>query len=181
MEYDTVQIIDDFISEDRLKTMKEDRGGGINIERINEEINLLYVAITRARNSVYLPGSLRPKDFPNSDKVRFIGTSDVKEMEKPVKQPLIKSVSTVSAVASVAKKQEVRSGEKKSAEKAYSVKEVRKTHSNAYAAWTKDMDLELIQMYCEGINVRDLSKHFGRTRGAIRSRIKKLELKELCG
>jgi DNA-binding MarR family transcriptional regulator len=36
-------------------------------------------------------------------------------------------------------------------------------------------------MYCEGVNVKDMAKHFGRTRGAITSRIKKLELEELYG
>jgi len=33
----------------------------------------------------------------------------------------------------------------------------------------------------EGVNPKDMAKHFGRTRGAITSRIKKLELEELYG
>ena len=36
-------------------------------------------------------------------------------------------------------------------------------------------------MYCEGVNVRDISKHFERTKGAIHSRINKLELEEMYG
>jgi transposase len=36
-------------------------------------------------------------------------------------------------------------------------------------------------MYCEGVDKRDIAKHFGRTKGAIRSRIKKLELEEIYG
>jgi hypothetical protein len=47
--------------------------------------------------------------------------------------------------------------------------------------WTDELDDELTTMYCEGVNVKDMAKHFGRTRGAINSRIKKLELEELYG
>jgi hypothetical protein len=34
-------------------------------------------------------------------------------------------------------------------------------------------------MYCEGVTVKAIANHFGRTKGAIYSRIKKLELEEL--
>ena len=41
---------------------------------------------------------------------------------------------------------------------------------------TVELDSELTKMFIEGINLRDMAKHFGRTKGAIRSRIRKLEL-----
>ena len=66
-------------------------------------------------------------------------------------------------------------------EKAYSVEEVRTKYKDAYKPWTSELDNELTVMYCEGVNVKDMAKHFGRTRGAITSRIKKLELEELYG
>lgn len=62
--------------------------------------------------------------------------------------------------------------------KSYSVTEIRKTHQNAYQPWTEDDDHRLELLYCEGKSIADLSQEFGRNRGAIRSRIKKLELKE---
>ncbi|MDR0515962.1 MAG: hypothetical protein LBH25_02850 [Fibromonadaceae bacterium] len=49
-----------------------------------------------------------------------------------------------------------------------------KSYSDAYKSWIEELDEELAGMYEEGINIRDLAKHFGRTGGAIRSRIKKL-------
>lgn len=50
MEYDAVQLVDDFISEEKLEQLKEDESAGeINITKINEEINLLYVAVTRTK------------------------------------------------------------------------------------------------------------------------------------
>ncbi len=59
--------------------------------------------------------------------------------------------------------------------------QIREKHKDAYKPWTTELDDELTVMYCEGVNIRDMSKHFGRTKGAIRSRIKKLELEELYG
>ncbi|MGB0884712.1 MAG: DUF3276 family protein [Flavobacteriales bacterium] len=66
-------------------------------------------------------------------------------------------------------------------EKSYSVEEKRKTHRNAYQPWTNEDDNRLELLYCEGKSVTDLSNEFGRNSGAIRSRIKKLELKEKYG
>ena len=57
----------------------------------------------------------------------------------------------------------------------------REKNRDAYKPWTPNLDEELTILFCEGSNVRDLSKHFGRTKGAIRSRIKKLELEEKYG
>ena len=42
-------------------------------------------------------------------------------------------------------------------------------------------DAELERMWCEGATVDELAAHFQRKPGAIRSRIKKLELEEKYG
>lgn len=62
--------------------------------------------------------------------------------------------------------------------KAYSVDEMRKTNPKAYARWTEEDDNRLELLYCEGKSTAELSKIFERNRGAVTSRIKKLELKE---
>jgi len=65
MEYDTVQLVNDFMSEEKIKKLVESSVMDHNMRlKLNEEINLLYVAVTRSRNRVYVPESL----FPN---VRF--------------------------------------------------------------------------------------------------------------
>jgi len=51
-------------------------------------------------------------------------------------------------------------------------------YHNAYKPWTHDDDERLEILYCEGKTTKELSALFGRNRGAITSRIKKLELKE---
>ncbi len=62
--------------------------------------------------------------------------------------------------------------------KAYSVEEFRTRHREAYKPWSADYDTELSVLVAGGTKVKELSAHFGRTSGAIRSRIKKLNLRE---
>jgi len=64
-------------------------------------------------------------------------------------------------------------------EKVYSMDDARKKHSNAYQPWTAVDDDKLERLFAEGTDVKQLCEEFGRNRGAIESRIKKLELKEL--
>jgi predicted DNA-binding protein YlxM (UPF0122 family) len=58
---------------------------------------------------------------------------------------------------------------------------VRKKHANAYKPWTPEQDDELTAMYCEDAGIKEMAEHFGRNKGAVLSRIKKLELEEKYG
>lgn len=69
----------------------------------------------------------------------------------------------------------------KEKQKSYSFEEVRKSHKQAYEPWTTEADEKLEVLFCEGKSIKELSELFGRNDGAIRSRIKKLELKEKYG
>jgi hypothetical protein len=62
-------------------------------------------------------------------------------------------------------------------QKAYRIEKVREKHGKAYVSWSESMDIELTELYCEGKSLMDMI-HFSRSRGAIASRIKKLELEE---
>ncbi len=164
MEYDAIQIVNDFITEKKLEKLKEDeKVRDINFSKINEEINLLYVAVTRTRNSIYIPQNLVPKSLSKANQIHVM---HVESEEEKYERKILDNTITKST---------------KPKEKTYSVEEIRKKHNGAYKPWTTELDDELTVMYCEGVNIRDLSKHFGRTKGAIRSRIKKLELEELYG
>lgn len=166
MEYDAIQLVNDFISEEKLEKLKADKKAmDINATKLNEEINLLYVAVTRAKSSIHIPEALLPAAFPKSPQIHVIKSAG--EVRKEQKAP---------AVASTR-----HHAKEPATDKAYSVEEVRAKHKEAYRPWTPELDHELTVMYCEGINTRDLAKHFGRTRGAIVSRIQKLELEELYG
>ena len=66
-------------------------------------------------------------------------------------------------------------------EPTYSVYACRQEFPNAYNQWSAEDDAELERMWCEGATVDELAAHFQRKPGAIRSRIKKLELEEKYG
>jgi superfamily I DNA/RNA helicase len=166
MEYDAIQLVNDFISEEKLEKLKEDKKSEeINTTKLNEEINLLYVAVTRTKNSIHIPETLMPSIFPKSSQIHVMKVASKEEKEQQKK----------AIVTEKTEKTESKT------EKAYSVEEVRTKHKDAYKPWTPELDNELTVMFCEGVNAKDMAKHFGRTRGAIKSRIKKLELEELYG
>lgn len=52
--------------------------------------------------------------------------------------------------------------------------EIRKTYSGAYRKWTDEDDEKLLRLHSEGKSTKELSEIFGRTNGAIRSRLNKL-------
>ena len=71
MEYDHVTIADDFINEERLiKQLKNNGKSTVDRRRLSEEINLVYVAVTRSRNFLDFPRAM----FPRADKNDFAKT-----------------------------------------------------------------------------------------------------------
>lgn len=158
MEYDSVQLVEDFISEERLKKIvSESPLNDLERDRLNEEINLLYVAVTRARNQLLIPEALIPDGYEANAHVHLIKSKSKDEPQFDA----------------------VRSKDSKSKGKSFDLDEARKKHKRAYAKWSKELDDELTVMFCNGVNMKDMAKHFGRSKGAIRSRIKRLELEEL--
>lgn len=176
MEYDTIQLANDFISQKKLEKLKSNSQMGENsISRLNEEINLLYVAITRTKNSLHIPEILVPEGYPSSKHIHIL-----KELKEELMETSeIESSEQIIATEQIEKNESSPACETIEKEKAYSVAAFREKHKDAYKPWSTELDDELTKMYCEGINVKDLAKHFGRTKGAIYSRIKKLELEEI--
>ena len=63
-------------------------------------------------------------------------------------------------------------------EKTYTKSEKQLVNQNAYEKWSDDDDTKLEKLFYDGKNILELSELLKRNEGAIRSRIKKLELKE---
>ena len=61
-------------------------------------------------------------------------------------------------------------------EPTYSVYACRQEYPNAYDPWTEEDDARLTEMWRNGVSIDELAEHFGRKRGAIISRMKKLGL-----
>jgi hypothetical protein len=53
---------------------------------------------------------------------------------------------------------------------------IKNVHNQAYEPWSKEADEKLTVLFSQGKTVNELSEIFGRTKGAIRSRIKRLML-----
>jgi F-box protein 18 (helicase) len=153
-------LVNDFITEEKIKKIIEQaKEKDLNVAKLNEEINLLYVAITRTKNIIHIPEALVPVGFPVSSQIHVLKETS----EEPKKE------------ASPANKiRDIK-------EKAYSLESAREQNKDAYKPWTSELDQELTSMFCNRINIKDMCKHFCRSRSAIRARIKKLELDDLYG
>jgi F-box protein 18 (helicase) len=85
MEYDAIQLVNDFISQEKLEKLKKDKNKELHLPKLNEEINLLYVAVTRTRNSIHIPQTLMPSDFPFSAQIHVIRVMAEEEKEEQAK------------------------------------------------------------------------------------------------
>ncbi len=164
MEYDVVQLVNDFITEEKLQKLKNDGTNTIPISKINEEINLLYVAVTRTKNVLHIPETLLPKDFPDFEQIKVIPVITEENKQKgepepkkgpPVYVPNYKELATT---------------------KTYTVATAREKNTAAYKTWSDEADLELAELYAKGFGIRELARHFGRSTSAIKLRITKLNL-----
>lgn len=162
MEYDTVHLVKDFITEDKLKRqVSELENDEKKINKLNEEINLLYVAITRTKNILEIPEELLPNDFPKLAQINIIKKETVKET-KPVEMVSSKSKYLKS------------SG---SPSRIFSVELMRTKNGETSNPWTIDQDEKLTQLFNNRVSDSEIIKQLGRNAGAIQSRLRKLGLK----
>jgi len=165
MEYDIIHLANDFINEEKLeKTLADTKKEALNKTKLNEEINLLYVAITRTKHALHIPEELMPIDFPPATNIHVIPKISAEDKQKAKAQNTKKPPYIASTKG-----------------KTYSVELVREKHNGAYQPWTAELDEELTELFCKGKDITDMIKHFKRTKGAIVARIKKLQLAENYG
>lgn len=160
MEYDVVYLVDDFVTEEKLQKLK-DKGEQLNTAKLTEEINLLYVAVTRAKYKLYIPESLIPKGL-------VVG----KHIHTEKKAVTSRTFFSPGPRQTPAKKKAIG---RKPSEKTYSVSEKRQSNKEAYQPWSEKLDKQLIAMADTGASVGAMAGHFGRTKGAVYSRLKKLD------
>ncbi len=166
MEYDDVYLVNDFMTEERLLDTIEEYGEtNIDRERLNEEINLVYVAVTRARKKLRVPAEFLPEGFKGGDVI----------------VPYGKPREGIDINMKGIPEHRAKARDEKTSDPSDWLTEKRRKHPGAYRKWTDEQDLDLTLKFCEGWPVDQLARHFERTPGAIRSRIQKLELQELYG
>lgn len=161
MEYDEVYLQNDFTSEDKIKKLIDTPNTEFDPDSLTEEVNMLYVAVTRTKSKLTIPFDLLPfAEQNNYEKYKTIIVKNIPE-EGKVEDDETK----------------IKSNYFKEKENART-HEIKKTHKQAYEKWTEKLDYELTEKFCTGWTVTNMAKHFKRTNGAIRARIKKLELTE---
>lgn len=152
MEYDSVQLVNDFLTEEKLKKLAQQKDLPELIkQKLNEEINLLYVAVTRTQNKLFIEEELLPENWAKNEQIVLLKKKE-EQTGASIKDLKLNNFE----------------------EKAYALAEVRKKHKSAYAPWNDELDRELKFMFEEGLSTKDLANHFGRTKGAIRARVQKL-------
>jgi len=165
LEYDEVFLCSDFTHEKMIHVFKDDPDR--TSEELAEEVNLLYVAITRAKQKIHLPKEFVPESFkqPMRQSIKTIRDGD--SMEK------------LDAAASRKEWFTRKTGDRKPSGSAG--KTLRKPAGNPTSAgtfWnTTDEDF-LKKEYKKGTPLRVIADSLGRTRGSISSRLKHLRLIE---
>ena len=156
MEYDVVHLVNDFITESKLEKARDEKDEpGTDLKKLNEEINLLYVAVTRTKNKLIIPDLLMPKKFPLSTHIELVKVKkETIEYERPVSKNTFQKKTKPSALSPTFTK------------KRADIKE-------AYAPWTPDLDLELKDLYQLDTSVTEIATQLNRTKGAIMARLKK--------
>jgi F-box protein, helicase, 18 len=159
MEYDEVELVNDFINEEKVeKVVADNNNEALKNAKTNEEINLLYVAVTRTKNILHYPETLLPKGFPISTNISIIKLQEPPE-QKNNKNDGLKNL------------QKIR-------ENAFSMDSIRSKHKDAYRPWSTEDDALLKKLFSSSKAIVDIAKQFGRTKGAIFARLKKLGLAE---
>ena len=177
MEYDEISLVNDFITKSKIEKLLDEKKNKQNsqlLQKLNEEINLLYVAVTRARHKVIIPASLVPEGFIADQHVELIDIEEDSEDDWdapkiPDEDANVKDYYQVNINRSL--EDVIKTARQKQ----------KKQPQNAYTPWTEEDDEELTVMYCEGRSLNEMANNFNRSKNAIRSRIRKLELEELYG
>ncbi|MCU4175261.1 UvrD-helicase domain-containing protein [Carboxylicivirga sp. N1Y90] len=82
LEFDEVFLQEDFINEQSIMDAKSGiKAGEIDVAKIEEEINILYVAVTRTKSQLHIPSGLLPTSFYISD-MKTISTDSALQMKK---------------------------------------------------------------------------------------------------
>ena len=161
MEYDVVELAEDFITESKIEKQKSETPDPAVFAKTMEEINLLYVAATRTKNLLLLPTALLPKDLQPSPNITVIQKKEEEIVANYKPAPYSRRVRRVKQPVDPDAPLSYYAGQ-------------RLAHKNAFTRWTPESDEELKSMYEQLYSFPEMAAHFGRKESAIISRLKRL-------
>ena len=160
MEYDEVTLLNDFINEEKLGKYIAQYGGDKMNEadknRLAEEVNILYVAATRAKNKLLIPAEINP--------LRSI------ELAAPV--PLVQ-IQNSRYGKSFAGDWELYS---RSAAKNSDPYHAGNNTSNRGKRWTDEEEDMLEELYTNGTSLKEIAKKLGRGENGVRIKLMNLNM-----
>ena len=160
MEYDEVTLLNDFINEEKLGKYIAQYGGDKMNEadknRLAEEVNILYVAATRAKNKLLIPAEINP--------LRSI------ELAAPV--PLVQ-IQNSRYGKSFAGDWELYS---RSAAKNSDPYHAGNNTTNHGKRWTDEEEDKMIELYTGGTSIKEIAKKLGRGESGVRIKLMNLEM-----
>jgi superfamily I DNA/RNA helicase len=154
LEYDEVRLAEDFMTDDALSKQLADDGSPVQRSRLNEELNLLYVAVTRARSMLHIPEILMPADLPASPHIIIQPGRDKPTIRSQVDTGRVRPSSNNG--------------------KGYAKKPVVSRPAGSTKTWTRDEDGLLLRLYQTGKSLHDIAKVLERTPTAVQMRLRKL-------
>lgn len=157
MEYDEVTLLSDFINEEKLKKQVAQAGGTTMPERaknkLAEEINILYVAATRAKKKLKLPPEINP-------------FRSVEIVQPPVLQPagtMLYRKSLAEELNLYDRTPGSRGGGKT---------------TNHGKRWTDEEEESLIEQYRNQYSIKEIAKSLGRGEAGVRMKLINMGLME---
>lgn len=150
MEYDEVTLLNDFINADKLKKQLAASGGTEAGERMKnklaEEINILYVAVTRARYRLKIPPELNPMQS-------------------------VQLTATTQQTLSNRKTYKQLQAEEKSAHQQLSFLRTSGSAGNYNKKWTEEEEEVLLELFRNQYSLKEIAKTMGRGVAGVRIRL----------
>ncbi len=167
MEYDSVYLVNDFLSESKLeRIIKESKDQPLDIGKLNEEINLLYVAVTRAKHKIYIPEALLPKDFPVSPHIEIIMAQKRHNTGLSYEPHLKEAGIDFNDSFPARRKSKIK-------ETGYFAEKRRKSHKSD-KSWTTALDEQLNQLYKKNTSITMIARILGKTKRDVVTRLQRI-------
>jgi len=162
MEYDEVTLLNDFVNEEKLKKYISQQGGEKITEqaknRLAEEINILYVAATRAKSKLKIPPEINPlKSVELAQQPQAIIVSGKRYQRSSFPDDWNLYTGSYS---------------NKNAKSSYT------KSTNHGKRWTDDEEDEAAELFGNGIPIKDIAKQLSRGINGVRIKLINMGLME---
>ncbi len=164
MEYDEVTLLNDFITEQKLQKYIAQQGAEkineVEKNRLGEEVNILYVAVTRAKKLLRIPPEINP-------------LTSLQVINSKVEPILPKRYSSKLGSLDDWNSYEAAARKKSASSSSFSTRV-----SNHGKKWSAEDENDLQHLFSDGTAIKDIAKQLGRGINGIRYKLQEMGLLE---